>query len=135
MSYERYERMGKRAAELEAEVERWWRAPSVICGRKSTRRVLSGWSVSSPFSVAYAFNSTALSASSATRASLSSPGSRCCCARLVGGEASRCVIHFFEPLLGAPTREKFKRELTTTATSETHSRQWNADDPTNRAFR
>src|SRR5271165_3808487 len=23
-----------------------WRAPSVICGRKSTRRVLSGWSVS-----------------------------------------------------------------------------------------
>ena len=28
-----------------------WRAPSVICGRKSTRRVLSGWSVSRPKAV------------------------------------------------------------------------------------
>ena len=75
----------------------------------------------SPSSVAHAFNSTALSASSTTRASPSSPGSSLAAPVVVDGEASRCVVHFFEPLLGAldaPTREKFKRSLTTVAMSE-----------------
>src|SRR5271165_3489076 len=60
-----------------------WRAPSVICGRKSTRRVLSGWSVSPnrarrlPRTASTRLASTILSnamiASSANRASVLSP--------------------------------------------------------------
>jgi len=60
------------------------------------------------------------------------------CACLVVGEASRCVIHFFEPPLGdlrRPNTREIQARLNDGCDVRTHSRQWNADDPTNRAFR